>query len=331
MNNESGSMINNFQSQKILISGAAGNIGRALTTRLLENGHKVMCLTTNPDNLLDISVTFKDLSLIQLSSWMDFKPFEIEEIDTYVHLAGQTSAYIAREDVVTDIKTNLLSLAQITNCILKNQNQIKKVVLASSMTQYGQVSSLPINETFPISSATFYEMGKNFNEIFVKTLAKDNRILLYNFLRLSNVYGGYNAVQKNRGFLDMSINRALEGDPLYFYGSGDYIRDFIYIEDVVEAFVKSVEENAGDFCGPYNIGSGIGISIKQALVKVSEIVAAHVGIRPQVLSGQFPDNSFDIERRNSVADSSLFSSQTGWKPKTSFDNGIAEIIKRSTY
>ena len=148
-------------------------------------------------------------------------------------------------------------------------------------------------------------------------------------MRLSNVYGGYSPVQKNRGFLDTSIKKALAGEPLYFFGSGDYIRDFIFIEDVVEAFVKSIEDVASTYSGPYNIGSGDGISIRQALEKIAKFVAEYNGSQPQVLGLDFPEHSYDIGRRNSVANSSLFRSQTGWTPNTSFENGILEIIKRS--
>lgn len=322
-------MIEKIESQNILISGASGNIGRALTSNLLTNGHNVICLTTNRKNLLNLNCNTKALSFVEVENWSDVAPFVSTKIDTFVHLSGQTSSYVARENFVQDLKTNLLSLAQITKYILENQHQIKRVILASSMTQYGVVSSLPIDEQFPTTSPTFYEMGKNFNEILIEHLAMENKVNSFNFLRLSNVYGSVSKVQENRGFIDKSVEKAILGQPLYYFGSGDYVRDYIYIDDVVNAFVKNIQVDSSVYNGPYNIGSGQGISIKDALEMVSEKAGKYFGNYSPVLEREFPERSYDIERRNSVADSTLFTSQTGWKPKTTFENGLIEIIKRN--
>jgi nucleoside-diphosphate-sugar epimerase len=198
------------------------------------------------------------------------------------------------------------------------------------MTQYGHVEALPIDERFPVSSPTYYEMAKNFNEVFITRVAEEKKIDCYNFLRLANIYGGSIQVQANRGFIDRSIAQAVRGEPLYFFGSGEFIRDYIFIDDVVEAFEKSIEINTPNYSGPYNIGTGVGSPIKEVLQTISRKTKELFNLDVPVLGREFSDNAYEIERRNSVTNSALFKLHTDWEYKTSVDAGVSRVMERYT-
>jgi UDP-glucose 4-epimerase len=318
------------QERNILISGASGNIGSKLISNLVSKGHNINILTSKSFDEVGVNNRNKRIRVIQVMDWTKIPKIETDQIDVFVHLSGQTSSYVARNDIRRDLETNLMSLVQIINNILLNQNSIKKVVLAGSMTQYGQVEKLPIDEGFPVSNPTYYEMIKNFNEVFITRVAEEKKIESYNFLRLANVYGGVNQVQANRGFIDTSIARAVRGEPLNFYGDGTYIRDYIFIDDVVNAFERSIMKKTPHYNGPYNIGSGVGTPIKEVLQKISHQARELFNKHVPVVSCEFSDTAYGIERRNSITNSDLFKRHTGWEPSISIDNGIRRIMNRYT-
>jgi nucleoside-diphosphate-sugar epimerase len=312
----------------ILISGASGNIGSSLVSKIVLRGHNVTLLTSKSSKQLSIDSDNRSVQFIQVENWIDIPKIETEEIDVFVHLSGQTSSYVARNDIETDLETNLMSLVRIIKRVLSNQKSIKKVVLAGSMTQYGHAETLPIDEGFPVFNPTYYEMIKNFNEIFITRMAEEQKITNYNFLRLANVYGGINQVQANRGFIDTSIAQAIRGEPLFFFGDGTYLRDYIFIDDVVHAFEKSIETDTPQYNGPYNIGTGQGTPIKKALQMISNQATQRLGKPVPLLGRDFSESAYGIERRNSVTDSSLFKKHTGWEPLISIGTGIGRVMDR---
>ena len=147
---------------------------------------------------------------------------------------------------------------------------------------------------------------------------------------MANVYGGANQVQANRGFIDTSIAQAVRGEPLYFYGDGTYVRDYVFIDDVVQAFEKSVEMNTAQYNGPYNIGSGVGTPIKEVLQKISHQAKERFNKHVPLFGREFSDTAYGIERRNSIANSNLFKKHTDWEPTISLDAGISRIMDRYT-
>lgn len=319
---------NNVSPGSVLISGASGKIGIRLVDVLLSDNWKVFALTANPVKLKERFSAESCLEIIELENWAKIHDFSIPRIDAFIHLAGQTSAYFARANVSLDLENNVVGLAKILENIIQNQVDIPRVILASSMTQYGNQAELPITESAAVSSPTFYELGKNFNEELIKVFSSEGLISKYNFMRLSNVYGS-KSLEKNqpqRGFLDKAIQCAIRGENLFFYGSGQYLRDYIYIDDVVAAFTHCLNE-VTDYSGPYNIGSGSGVSIQEALKLIQRETKAALDISVKVSGVEFPENAYSIERRNSVADFTLFEENSGWKPRIELERGVRTSIQ----
>jgi len=147
-------------------------------------------------------------------------------------------------------------------------------------------------------------------------------------LRLSNVYGYSPAIQSSndRGILNRAILRVLEGKNLQIYGEGNYVRDFIYISDVIEAFLISAVVKL-DGCQIFNIGSGEGRTLKNAFEVIIEKAKSNFSKKNHLISVDWPKNSDPIEKRNFVANTDKFSGLSGWKAKTKFHEGVELTLR----
>jgi nucleoside-diphosphate-sugar epimerase len=146
-------------------------------------------------------------------------------------------------------------------------------------------------------------------------------------LRLANVYGpGPRSSSADRGVLNLMIRRALAGEALTIYGSGEHIRDYIYIEDVARAFLLAAI-NADHLGGRYVvIGSGSGHTIAEAVHLVADRAALHTGRRAPVVHVEPPATLSPIESRNFVADTTAFRQASNWTAAVTLTDGIDRTI-----
>jgi UDP-glucose 4-epimerase len=146
-------------------------------------------------------------------------------------------------------------------------------------------------------------------------------------LRLPNVYGpGPKSSSADRGILNAMIRKALSGKPLTIYGDGNFIRDYIYIDDVAEAFLLAgaeIDTLKGNY---YVIGTGVGYTMKDAVGIINDEVMQKTGKNVEITFVPPPENISQIEYRNFVADSKSFNSLTGWKARISLHEGIKRTI-----
>jgi nucleoside-diphosphate-sugar epimerase len=124
------------------------------------------------------------------------------------------------------------------------------------------------------------------------------------------------------------ITRALAGQPLTVYGSGDQQRDFVFVDDAITAFLAAAahaDALAGDH---YVVGSGRGLTITAAFEQIARTVERETGIRAPVIHVPVPADSSAIDARSVVADSSRFSALTSWTPRVDFDEGLRRTLAR---
>ena len=147
-------------------------------------------------------------------------------------------------------------------------------------------------------------------------------------LRLANVYGpGPESSSADRGVLNMMIRRALADEPLNIYGTGEYLRDYIFVEDVVQAFIQAavhIDRVSGKY---FVIGSGEGKTLKEAVHLVAERAALKTGKKVQIKHIEPPSPLHPIEFRNFIADPQRFCQATGFKIKYSLIEGIDRTIR----
>jgi nucleoside-diphosphate-sugar epimerase len=191
--------------------------------------------------------------------------------------------------------------------------------------------TLPVSEALPDRPVSTYDLHKLTAETYLKLYARSGTVRGA-CLRLPNLYGpGPRSSSRDRGILNLMIRRALGGEPLTVYGRGEFIRDYLFVEDAVAAFVEAARRPSAINGEHFVLGSGAGSTIAEALGLVAEVVARRTGRRVRVEHVPPPADLAPIEQRNFVADVRKIYAATGWRPVRSLPEGIertAEAFSR---
>ena len=306
---------------KALVTGASGKIGMELVTKLVKFGISVYALSSKN------SFREKQEVIVIPHNWSQKFSGQLPDVDVIFHLASQTSAYKARQNISNDIETNLLS----TVSILEAASCLKVApmfISAGSMTEYGLQPSSHIDEDVPLQPLTFYDTAKISSELYIQQFARENMISKGITLRLANIYGN-SVLDKgvDRGFLDKTITRAIYGETITVYGGGNFLRDYLHVTDAAEAFLMTFLNSSQLSDSVYNIGTGKGTSIIETLEMIVEKANQLTGLRSPIVHADFPQDSYSIERRNSIGDSSRFRNATKWVPKVDLMEGIQKTLE----
>lgn len=247
--------------------------------------------------------------------------------DVIFHFAAQTSTYVANADPAADVENNVLPLLRLLE-LCRQREWHKTIVFSSTVTVAGIPPRIPVDETFPECPVTIYDLHKLIAEQYLKYYTRMNAVS-GTVLRLANVYGpGPRSSRPDRGVLNQMTRRALAGEALTVYGQGEQLRDYVHVEDVVQAFLQAglhIDLLKGEH---FIIGSGQGYSLAGAMNLIADRVALKTGKRVAVEHIDPPSPQSPIEFRNFVADSSRFSNLTGWKAGYTLIQGIDQTIER---
>jgi len=299
--------------KKVIVTGGAGFIGSHLAERLFHQGHDITILDNfsmgRTENLRNFSSN-PNLKIINvdISNFSDIQQY-FENVDWVFHLA-------ALADIVPSIVHPLPyhhSNVDGTIAVLEaaRRANVKRFVYAASSSCYGIPDIYPTPETAPIRSMYPYALTKNVGEQYVLHWNQIYRLPCVS-LRLFNVYGPRARTTGTYGAVfGVFLAQKLAGKPFTVVGDGTQTRDFTYVTDVADAFVKAAES---DITGEvFNVGSGGTYSVND-LVKYLGGSVEYIPKRP----GE-PDCTF--------ADISKITHQLGWAPKMSFKNGVKKILE----
>jgi len=299
-----------------LVTGGAGFIGSHLARRLLKEGWKVRIV----DNL---STGFKsnipaqaEFTLLDLSedNFIDYLPKD--RFDAVFHLAAQSSGEVSFDDPKYDFKTNCLSTLMLLEWCSK-QN-IKRFIYTSSMSIYGDQQVQPVIETARHSPKSFYGAGKFASEAYLEIYSKLG--INTTALRLFNVYGpGQNMENLRQGMVSIYMAYILRNEEILVKGSAERYRDFIYIDDVVEAYMNCLD-NPAAFGKAYNIAFGEKIQVRSLLKAELEAFGKNHLTYPVKYSDSTPGDTFGI-----FADISAVKNDIGWQPEVCLREGLKRM------
>jgi nucleoside-diphosphate-sugar epimerase len=312
-----------LNNKKIAVTGANGYIGAALVNALTKYSSQILCISRR-----ELKPMKNTLSLKADIRTNDCWPEIVERADIIFHLAGNTSVYAAANDPSESLAstlfpiTHLIRAAQEVGCK-------PRVIYASTATVYGLTEkTIPVNETFEPKPITVYDLHKYFAE---KQLALATQLGLIEgvSLRLANVYGSSASVSsaEDRGILNKVTSMAMQGKDISLYGGGNYLRDYVFIDDVVSAFMLAgLSDEVGD--GVFNVATGNSVSVREAFNLVALMVENNTGHKVQLKTVPWPEGANPIDFRNYVANIKSISATLGWHPLISLEAGIGRMIER---
>jgi nucleoside-diphosphate-sugar epimerase len=316
-----------YHERTVLITGGRGYIGSALAQSLAGVNCKLILLDKSPRrgwspesrNAL-ASVLQGDVSLHE--TWEAV----LSGVDYVFHLAAREYFYRSEYKPMRDYQFNALPVLHLLE-VCRTQNYRPKIVFASSANLFGLVDTLPVNEDKHDDPLTMWAVHKLTAEHYLRFYARQFGIKS-SILRLANVYGPTVRWSVNdRVVINRVITKALDGEVLFTYTNHNCVRDYVFLDDVVSAFILAGASCCSIPSPIYIIGSGEGKSIEDVWQLIAECVGEHIGKSVPIRL----DDSVKIEpleMRNFVADTKRFHKATGWEPRTGLTQGI-DITVRS--
>lgn len=314
-----------LKNKRVLITGGLGFIGSNLACRLVALGAEVTVVDSlTPGcggNLWNVRACKKGLR-IEVADIRDSAVVAelVQRKDYLFNLAGQTSHVGSMNDPFIDLDVNARAQLVILEACRRASPGIK-VVYASSRQLYGVPAYFPVDERHPVSPVDVNGINKFAGEQFHVLYSKVYGIRSVIF-RLTNTYGPHMRVKDGRQtFLGIWIRRVLSGDPIEVFGSGEQLRDFCYVDDVVDALLLAAVDERSDG-GVFNLGDAVPVALKDV---ASMLVELNGSGRWQL--ADFPADRKVIDIGDYFAGVDKARKELGWAPKTALREGLARTLE----
>lgn len=308
-----------------MITGGLGFIGSNLAHRLAALGADVLLVDSLiPDyggNLFNIAGIEHRLRVnvadVRQQSTMNYL---VRDREVIFNLAGQVSHIDSMLDPYTDLEINCRSQLSLLEACRRNNPSVK-VVYAGTRQVYGRPDRLPVTEDHLVRPTDVNGINKAAGEYYH---------LVYNnvfgvracSLRLTNVFGPRQLIKHNRqGFIGWFIRLAIQDEEIQIYGDGSQLRDFVYVDDAAEAFLRA---GASDACNGsvFNVGGSGPISHRELVTLLLDVAGTG-----RVRYVEWPAEKKVIDIGSFYADSSRFETAVGWRPQVDLRDGLGRTIE----
>ena len=294
-----------------LLIGGTGFVGQALAPRLTAAGHRVHLVARRP-----VPMQFGGRAVLHTSPLDNAKLLHtlLPECRTVFYLASDSTPGTSASEPMWESELNLGPALRFLD-ILQKYDHAHLFFISSGGTVYGNPRTLPVDETHPLSPLSYHGAGKIAMEAFLQAYCRQfGRGVT--ILRPSNFYGPGQPYRKGFGIVRGMLEHLRRDRPVEIWGDGENIRDFIYIEDFVDACVRLVERGqAARTIDVFNVGYGSGVSINRLCDLVESVTGGR--IRKEYRAGR------SIDVRSVVLDCSKLNRHAGWKPATDLETGLA--------
>jgi UDP-glucose 4-epimerase len=297
--------------ETVLITGVAGFIGSHVAHRFLKERYRVVGvddLSMGKSSNIPAGVEFIECDLA-LPATSEKIPSDCRRI---LHLAGQSSGEISFDDPVADLQKNTVSTLNLIRFGI--ENQVERMVYASSMSAYGAVKNEPVKESLACAPLSCYGVGKLAAEGYLRVYQKQLPSVA---LRMFNVYGpGQDLSNLRQGMVSIYLAQALLNGKIEVKGSVERFRDFIYIDDVVEAWFRAATEPAA-LGQTLNVGTGVRTTVGELLERVCKMVPG---------SGYFVQGATPGDQTGIYADTTNLRERLGINHFTDLDTGLRAFL-----
>jgi UDP-glucose 4-epimerase len=313
-----------YRGRRVMVTGGLGFIGSNLARRLVDLGADVLLVDSlipeyggNLFNIRGVEDRVRvNVADVRQASTMNYL---VQDRDVIFNLAGQVSHIDSMRDPHTDLEINCRSQLTILEAC-RRHNPGTKVVYASTRQIYGRADHLPVTERHLVRPTDVNGINKAAGEYYH---------IVYNnvfgvratSLRLTNVYGPRQLIKHNRqGFIAWFIRLVLEDQEIQVYGDGSQVRDFVYVDDAVDAFLRAGASDAvnGE---AFNVGGDEHIAHRDLVTLLVELSGSG-----RYRFVEWPPEKKAIDIGSFYADSSRFKSRTGWLPQVTLREGFGKTL-----
>ena len=314
-----------YRGRRVMITGGMGFIGSNLARVLAGVGADILIVDAlNPEygaNRFNVQ-GIEGCLRVNISDVRDAKSMDalVQDREIIFNLAGQVSHIDSMRDPYTDLDINCRAqLSMLEAC--RRHNPSIRVVYAGTRQVYGRPDRLPVDEHHLVRPADINGVNKAAGEYYH---------LLYNnvfgvrasSLRLTNVYGPRQLIKHNRqGFIGWFIRLAIEGREIQIFGDGSQLRDFVYVDDAADAFLRAGASDRGNG-EVFNVGGAEAISLREVVDLLIDV--AGTGSYRLI---EWPQDKKAIDIGDFHADSSLIGRTLGWVPTTTLREGLRRTVE----
>lgn len=314
-----------YHQKNVTITGGMGMIGSNLARALVDFGAKV--------TIVDAMLSQYGGNHFNISGYEDrltMLPSDIRDkaaVDNFIrdqHLlfnfAAQVSHNDSIEDPWSDAQINYLAHLNVLESARLNNPDVR-IIYSGSRLQYGKVTTVPTHESHPLNPETPYAFNKTVAESMYRYYYRLHGINSVMF-RITNPYGIRGQMKHSRyGIVNYFIRCAMQQEDISVFGDGSQIRDYIYIDDLVEALIAAGASDSAQG-QVMNLGSGRGTSFREMAETVVRVVGSG-----SVSSIPWPDSYINVETGDFIADITLAREILGWSPETSLEDGIRRTLQ----
>ena len=312
-----------YAGKTVLVTGGLGFIGSNLALSLVERDARV----TLVDSMLpDYGATLANIEEIRSRVRVNFSDVRdryslqalVQGQDVIFSLAGQISHSESMRDPMTDLEINCSSQLSLLECC-RAQNPGVKIVFASTRQLYGRPKYLPVDEVHPLEPVDVNGINKLAAERYYSLYSEIHGLPTVS-LRLTNTYGPRMEITNDKkGFIGVFIRRALTGEKIQIFGTGEQRRDFNYVSDVVDALLLAGESPRVNG-HVYNLGHPKPESLLEFVAWLGGLADFEFEKVP------FPETVAAIDIGDYYGDFSKFREATGWQPRVGLQEGLTRTL-----
>jgi len=299
---------------KILVTGGAGFIGSHIVDRFVQEGYGVVVadnLATGKRRHINRAAEFYRADI--RSRWLE-RVFRRERPTVVCHHAAQMDAPRSAQDPLVDAETNIMGTLNVMRYAIKYG--VRKFIFASSGgAVYGEPDRLPVSESHPVCPASPHGISKMVGDEYLRYFYGADG-MEYVSLRYANVFGPRQDPHGDAGVVAIFAQKMLQGEQPIIHGNGRQTRDFVYVDDVVEANVAALGKEAH---GIYNVGTGQETTINELFSLLAGCMTSSV----REMHGPAKKG----EQMKIALDASRIHRELNWEPKVSLKDGLARTVE----
>jgi len=317
-------IVTSWTSRRVLVTGATGIVGSWLVRQLVDEGAFVVALIRdmNPQSELIRSGLWTRITVVNgtLEDYAAVERAVVEhDIDSVFHLAAQAIVTTALRSPLATFESNIRGSYNLLEACRVHSDVVKRVVVASSDKAYGESPTLPYTEDMPLDGRHPYDVSKSCTDLLALTYAHTYRLPVI-VARCGNIYGGGDLNWSR--IVPGTIRSVLRNERPVIRSDGKFIRDYIYVRDVVDAYLAlgnhvSVERGIGQ---AFNFSPESRVSVLEITRQIQQLME-RTDLEPIVL------NQAKAEIPNQYLDSTKAHRELGWSPRYTLESGLRETIE----